>query len=454
VGPRTVSERGRSAGFSERVVIVFAAQVVTAGIGIVNSLLFARLLGPEVKGDYYLLTLVPNTVLVLVQFGLPAALGFYSARGRTTAIVRRAISLAIFLSAVALLAVFMALPALESALLKGIDPTLIVVSMCVIPVLVVATFMSSIVIALRSVRWYAAVNIGQSVVSTILLVVLIGILGFQIEGAIATYMVAASFGMIGLAMGAVRAVRRVRLGLAVTYGELLRYGLPLYPASLTSFFSSRADVFMIAALVSDASASLGYYSMAVTLAEMATYLPSAVSSVFLPHVAGAAREDADRHVTTVARSTILLTGITAILLAPAGAILIAVVLPAFTPALPALYVLLPAVVSLAIARVVGEYVSGLGLTGRTSAATVLGFVVNLVANIILIPRYGIVGAAAASLISYTTSAVAITLIASRLSGAPMRAFWLPGRADVRFVAGTTASLLRAVAARRRATVPR
>jgi O-antigen/teichoic acid export membrane protein len=66
--------------------------------------------------------------------------------------------------------------------------------------------------------------------------------------------------------------------------------------------------------------------------------------------------------------------------------------------------------------------------------------VNIAANLILIPRFGIVGAAAASLISYTTTALIITLIASRLAGAPMRAFWIPGLADVRFVVATATAL--------------
>ncbi len=70
--------------FSERVVILFVTSIATAGIGMFNAFLFARLLGPEAKGDYYLLVLIPNTVLVLVQFGLPSALGFYAAQvGRT-----------------------------------------------------------------------------------------------------------------------------------------------------------------------------------------------------------------------------------------------------------------------------------------------------------------------------------------------------------------------------------
>ena len=446
----TVTESARGGGFSERVVIVFATHIVTAGIGIFNAFLFARLLGPAIKGDYYLIVLLPNTAMVLVQFGLPAALSFYAARGRTAGIMRKTLVLAASLSAIAGLIAILLLPALLETLLRGIDPSLVIAAMCVLPILLLRTLSSSIVIALKAMRWYAAAMLAESITATILLVVLVGVLGLGIVGALVMFAVSSSLGMIGLWVGARRAASNSSPTGGVRYRELLRYGLPLYAGSLTAFFSYRADVFLIAALVADASTSLGYYSMAVTLAEMATYLPSAVSSVFLPHVAGAAREDADRHVTTVARGTILLTGVTALAIAPAGTILVSVILPAFTPALPALYVLLPAVVSLAIARVVGEYVSGLGMTGWTSVATVLGFAVNLVANVILIPAYGIVGAAAASLISYTTSALAITLIASRLAHAPLHSFWIPRLADAQFIAATASTLLRQVLARRRA----
>jgi O-antigen/teichoic acid export membrane protein len=100
-----------------------------------------------------------------------------------------------------------------------------------------------------------------------------------------------------------------------------------------------------------------------------------------------------------------------------------------------------------VSKVVGGYVSGLGFTARTSAATVLGFAINLVANIILIPQFGIVGAAAASLISYTTTAVAITLIASRLAHESLAAFWIPRRTDVRYIWATSRSLLRRIVSR-------
>ena len=53
------------------------------GIGIINGILLARLLGPAGKGDYYILVLVPATAMVLLQLGLPQAFNFYAARGQT-----------------------------------------------------------------------------------------------------------------------------------------------------------------------------------------------------------------------------------------------------------------------------------------------------------------------------------------------------------------------------------
>ncbi len=335
-------------------------------------------------------------------------------------------------------------PVLRDTLLKDLPEILIAASLAVIPALVIATFTSGILIALKAVRWYSLVVVTQAIVSSALLVTIIGILGLGVEGAILTYLIAATLGMSLMWFGAGRANRAAPPGPRITYRELFRYGLPLYPGSLTTFFSYRADVFLLAGLLPDPSAALGFYSMAVTLAEMAAFVPSAVSSVFLPHVAGSRREDADRQVALVARVTLLLTVGTALLIAPVGTLLINVILPAFSATLPALYVLLPAVVSLALAKVIAEYVSGLGKTGTTSTVTIIAFVINIAANMILIPLFGIVGAATASLISYTVSAVLFTIIASHLSSTPLHAFWIPRPSDVGFVIRTAGALLRRV----------
>ena len=77
---------GESRSFSGR-------KSLAPGIGIINGILLARLLGPAGKGDYYILVLVPATAMVLLQLGLPQAFNFYAARGQTVRIGTRALVL-------------------------------------------------------------------------------------------------------------------------------------------------------------------------------------------------------------------------------------------------------------------------------------------------------------------------------------------------------------------------
>jgi O-antigen/teichoic acid export membrane protein len=74
------------------------------------------------------------------------------------------------------------------------------------------------------------------------------------------------------------------------------------------------------------------------------------------------------------------------------------------------------------------------------------FALNIAANLVLIPRFGIAGAAAASLLSYSASSVAFTAAAARLSRTHFLDFWIPRRSDVLFTLTTTVGLVRRVLA--------
>jgi O-antigen/teichoic acid export membrane protein len=184
--------------------------------------------------------------------------------------------------------------------------------------------------------------------------------------------------------------------------------------------------------------------MAVGLAELVFFFPNAISSLFFPHVAGSRREDSDRQAATVARVTFLVTAAVALALVPGAMFMISVLLPAFGPSIPPLLVLLPGVVALSVTKVLSGYVSGIGRPGLTSYINILAFVLNIVANVILIPRFGIIGASAASLLSYSMSSLAFSVIASRLTGTRILEFWLPRPADVGFVISTSLGLVRRI----------
>ena len=440
----------RASTFSGRVVALFTTQAFGALIGIFNGILLARVLGPAGKGDYYLLLLVPATAMVLVQLGLPQAVSFYTARGRTAGIMAKALVLTAVLSVGALVAVALLLPLLQDAILHGIDLDLFLMALVAIPIAVSATFTTAIIMGRQAVRWYAGINMAAPIGTALLLVVLAA-LGPTVMGAIAVYLIVISIRAIGLAIGA-RRVSADNVGAApVSYRELFRYGLRLYPASLAGFFSYRIDAYLIAWLIVDPSAPLGYYSMAVGLAELVFFFPNSVSILFFPHVAGSPREESDRQVAMVSRVTLLVTGALALLLIPAAVMMIWIMVPAFGPSIPPFLVLLPGVVALSVAKVVGQYITGIGRPGVTSNISVGVFAVNIVANLILIPRFGIVGASAASLISYSLTSLLITAMAARFTRAPLMGFWIPRASDVRFAVTTSVGLVRRLRAARAAS---
>ena len=431
----------RAGVFSGRVVVLFSTQIVGALVGILNGILLARLLGPAGKGDYYLLILLPSTAMVLVQFGLPQAVSFYTARGRTAGIMSRTFVLTVALSVGALLAVALLLPFLQDAILHGISLDQFLVPLVALPIAVSATFTTAIIMGRRAVRWYSGINIAYPI-GTGLLLVALGVLGPSVMGALVVYLIAITMRAIALAIGARRVSADNAGAESVSYRELVRYGLRVYPASLTGFFIYRVDAYLIAFLLVAPAVQLGYYSMAVGLAEMVFFFPNAVSNLFFPHVAGSTREESDRQVAMVSRVTLLVTGAFALALIPAAAVMIWVVLPDFGPALPALIVLLPGVVALSLAKVVGAFVVGIGRPEIDSYVSVGALIVNIIANLILIPRLGIVGAAAASLISYSLTSLLLTLAAARFTTTSVADFWVPRASDVRFVVATSLGLVR------------
>jgi O-antigen/teichoic acid export membrane protein len=428
---------------------MFGTQVFGAAVGVINGIILARMLGPAGKGEYYLLILLPGTAMVLLHLGLPAAFRFFAARGQTHGIVTKSLVLTTLLTGGACLVGLAVLPIVQTAFLRGIPGEVVLIALLALPLSLHATFSAAVVVGRQAVRMYAAVNSLYPLVWTVLLIVVFVLLGLSVAAAIAVYLIVKLFQTLCFALAAVRVSRAVERPTPAPYRDLLRYGLRAYPESLAAFFNYRIDAYLIALLIANPAESLGYYSMAVGLAEIVLFVPKAVSDIFFPQVAGSNRVDANRHVALVARVTLLLASVGAVVFIPAATIMIWFVLPAFVPSLTPLLVLLPGIVALGAGTVAGGYLTGIGKPGITSMVTLVSVAVNVAANLLLIPRIGIVGAAAASLVSYSVSSVLLTVVAAHHSGLPVRQFWLPRASDIRFVAATVISLVNRVSTRGR-----
>jgi O-antigen/teichoic acid export membrane protein len=136
-------------------------------------------------------------------------------------------------------------------------------------------------------------------------------------------------------------------------------------------------------------------------------------------------------VVSVCRFTVLITLLSVVGLVPAAFVAVHVLLPDFVDSLPAFLILMPGVVALTVAKVLSSYISGLGVPLQVAAASGSALVVNVIANLLLIPLFGILGAALASLISYSVNAGMLLSIAARLSRRGPFDFLLPTGAELR-----------------------
>ncbi|MGH2358607.1 MAG: oligosaccharide flippase family protein [Candidatus Limnocylindria bacterium] len=201
-----------------------------------------------------------------------------------------------------------------------------------------------------------------------------------------------------------------------TLGTLLAYGIPLVPASLAYWVFMTSDRVLLANL--STLAQVGLFSVATSLVNLTQIAVTALGQAWSPHAVHAYEEDRDGAAQLFGRMMTYVLGAFGLL---------AVGITAFAPALVDLLTgdeytaAASAVGPLAIGMV--AYAStqvtagGITLTGRTAYLALLSWVaaiINVVLNLLLIPPFGMLGAAWASAAAYVGLTLAYAATSQRL----------------------------------------
>jgi O-antigen/teichoic acid export membrane protein len=212
-------------------------------------------------------------------------------------------------------------------------------------------------------------------------------------------------------------VVRADLGATLSTGELrtmLAYGLPLVPAALALWALTFIDRLMLARL-SDL-AEVGEYAVANRVAMPLLFAVAAFATAFSPFILAAHSEDPEAEKELRARVLTYLTGglvLMALALGLFAREIIDVVAPAFDRAYQATGLVAAGLAAFGLSTVT---MTGLSLTRRTvhvAVAATLVAAVNIGLNLLLIPPWGMMGAAVATLIAYALLAVLYHLQAQR-----------------------------------------
>lgn len=434
----TAAAEAQGRPFARRVASVFSAKIATFVIGFATTLVVSRLLGPDGKGAYVGVTALPALVGTVGVLGLPNAINYFAAKNVSVrGLMLTSIMFVAVISVAAVAVLWVTLPWLEESIFSapiqklGQDSgdQMLRLILITVPAGMLATFVGTILYGRHEVKLYTTIMVGQAIVTLVALVLAVGVLRLGVPGAVGASVIVSCLSAAAVFI----AVRHVAIrnpgGDPVALRPILGYGARVYPASISGYFNYRADTLLIQALLVSSAGPLGLYSMAVTMAELIFYIPDAVTTIFMPTIAGSTADSADAKLGRVSRMTFLVTASSAVALIPVAWLGIHLVLPRFVDCLPAFLVLLPAVVSLSLAKVMTSYISGRGRPGPVSVGSGITLFLNLGANVILIPTYGIVGAAAASLLSYTALALMMIAVSCRMSGLSPIALVVPRRGE-------------------------
>ncbi len=196
----------------------------------------------------------------------------------------------------------------------------------------------------------------------------------------------------------------------------LRFGFDAYLANLLWALMLRIDGFLLGAM--RGAERVGYYSVAVLLAEILWYFPSSLTLAMSRRVSADPQGEALALTCRASRMGLWFVASGSMVVTLVAAPMIRLVYgEAFLPAVRPLWILLPGVTAIAVAKPLSLFYTQHKGSPRVNAwLSGVAVTVNIGLNILWIPEFGPSGAAAASTVSYLLVTVLLLLRIRREPG--------------------------------------
>ena len=408
--------------FAFDVGITFLASAVTLPLGFVITVALGRYLGAGDLGVYRITSTIYGIALLVAAIGIPAAMIKYVAefkgdRTKINQIVSSGVITSLFLGIG-----FSALFYVSSGLFAGIFNMpelsgLIKLLSPVFPFTLVGGALLGLLNGIREMKKYAAATIIQSVLMVIITVALI-YYGFGVAGAVIG-IVLSSIGFC-LFLGWI-----ARKYFEITFQEyipsakkMLKFGAQIFGANAINMINYQADLLLIGYFLT--ATDVGYYAVAVGLSRFFWIVPQAIQTISYPAISEYWADNNHPALQTMIDKSMKYT---ACILLPIGLgvgffaeyIITMIFGEGFIYSTLPFLILVVGAVIYGILISIGGTLQGLG---RPDLALKIGLFtasINLVLNIVLIPIYGISGAAVATTISLIVGTITVVFLIQKIA---------------------------------------
>ncbi|MBI3968112.1 MAG: flippase [Chloroflexi bacterium] len=390
-----------------------------------TALLTARLLGAEGRGLYSLLTQLVLLLSLAFGLGLGIANVYFASRRTYGSDVLAGNSLAAtaLLGLVAVATGGLAYVGLPRVF-QGVTAGQLALALVAVPAVLGSQFLSDLVRGHQRLIAYNAINGLSGLFGAILLVVAL-LADPTVESVLLAYVlsvVVAGIAAYGYLAWAEARVRRPRVDWGA-FRAALTFGAKGQAGNVVQYLNYRLGFFLVNYFLSPAA--VGVFSIAVVLAESLWYVTNSVATVLFPRVSAADDPESARRLTAKAsRLGLLVTLPLALGVAMTAPLLMQLFGREFAGGWPALWLLLPGTVAFGATNVLASYLAGLGHPQLNALVSAICFAVAVAASLVLIPLWGLNGAALANSLSYLAATVLTLYYAKRVGGiGPRDALW-------------------------------
>jgi len=378
-------------------------------------------LGPSGQGVVSLVLMVPFFLFSVGELGMETANIYYTSKKeiKRQFIVGNSIILSFTWTLLLFAIVIAIIPLIHSTFLQNVNTTLIFIALLIFPLDFFVASLRGVIIGEHRVNFYNLIFILNIISTFVLTAVLVLFLKIGVLGAVLANLSGSLAGVVLIFFGyLIKEKVDIRLSIREMKKQLV-YGVMPFLANLFGFLNYRIDIFIVSYFLD--IKQVGYYALAIALTSKIQELPQSIMTIFFPLTSSQSDEEKTIYTPNIFRKSgflMILLGLAIIALAKPGIIFIFG--HEFSESVMAFILLV--IGRIMIRGNVGILSSDICGRGKPYIITwISGLLLPLSIglNIFLIPRYGIVGAAIASIIISTIQEIAVSIAYIRVSNAKL-----------------------------------
>jgi O-antigen/teichoic acid export membrane protein len=409
-------------------------QIFSSVFKVLITIILARKLGPENQGLFTMSMLPTSLFLILLTGGISFGTVFYLGRKKYS--LREAmvgnLFFSFFFSLFALFFSFLVIFFWGEKIFPGVPKNFFYLSFLIIFPSCFLDYFSGILLALKKIKDFALLSFFLDFFRFLFVFFLIFLLSFKVKAAILAEFFALLFSIILLIYLLREEFKEISLKFPKDYlKDVFFYGVKSHLSAIFAFLQYRVDHLFINFFLNPLA--VGFYAISTRVAEGFWLFSYALITVFFPTIVSQKDSFKNKFTPLVLRQSIILFFFFCFILYFLSPLVIEIFFSRnYLPSILPLRILLFGTFFISLWRILSQDIFARGFPMLNVKISFFAFCLNVFLNLILIPLYGLVGAAISSSFSYCFMFFFALFYYLKISKSSLKEVFLPTKNDFDF----------------------